>query len=570
MKTNKFFSTKLYIDGLKQLFSIAIDALIVLVIFCIVNYARTEYFKEVQSVAFIFSEVFYISFMPLMTFYILRFAHKRNSSDFYYSLPYSRSCISLSYLAAVITYSLAYAVLILYGLPNKYNIASRFTYFIGLLVVYLLMNAVIYLAWSLTNTIFSHIVLSVLILLLPQCLITLISNLIYEICTFLDNGHKAILLDGKLNLLTHNLGIMNNNYDYVPGIIYTFILAIIYFILAFITSNKKLSENAGSETTNRIVHTLIRYTFTIFLCFSAIEGIIKYIYFDRYDEITISEIIITYAIALFAYFMYEFISTKSFRSLKKAIPGILILAIVNISIIVAIISFCNYVSEFKPTSSDIDYVMIDYTDVNYRDINNYYSSLYKDICLNDSESTELISETLNKNISTSKNIDSIENLKNDTNIVDLDVVICINDKKHYRSLLISDDNYEKIFENFKQNEDFIKKASVLPKKEEIDSYFIYGSYKCDENKLLELYEIYADELISLNINEQYEIIENSYKLATESDNMYLSEFNKKHPDLCMFSIEYKTQDKTPYNLFICITNKTPKAYAKYQEIIRKE
>ena len=77
------------------------------------------------------------------------------------------------------------------------------------------------------------------------------------------------------------------------------------------------------------------------------------------------------------------------------------------------------------------------------------------------------------------------------------------------------------------------------------------------------------ELASLSLEENREIVKTSYKIATEDSTLKYDDFDAKYQDTGLINIYYDINDNTK-TLFLNITEKTPKSYALYQEILRKE
>ncbi|MBE5926400.1 MAG: hypothetical protein E7270_05495 [Lachnospiraceae bacterium] len=569
---NKLFNPKLYIQGLKQLSTIAIDAFAILLVICVFGIIIGTGIGGADILVPIYAQTAHLTFIPIMAFYILRFFHRRNSSDFYFSIPSSIACTSFSYMASVVTYALPMSALIIPTLSDDYDALERITYFIGLFATYLLVIATIYLAWSVTNTLFSHIVVSGLILVLPQAIITFISSSVYRICCFLDSNNKAIFLDGKLNLLTHNFGVTYENYDYIPGIIYTLTIAIIYFILAIILSKTKRSENAGSETNNRIVQTITRCILTTFVCLPAITRIVECIYYSEEINYAIPGILFLYFIAICVYFIYEFISTRTVKTFKSALLGLPVLILINILIISTILITSNKATNFTPDADEIDYVKFTSRIWSYEGDDSYYSTVINKVKITDSDTKQAISDALEESIDISKQNSS----SNDSRFYysegykNLKVLICSDGTNYYRTLKIKENKYYNLIANaLLENDKFIRLASKLPDAEYISDFKMYTNKDYSETDILNIYEIYRIELASLSLEENREIVKTSYEIATEDSTLKYDDFDAKYQDTGLIKIYYDINDNTK-TLFLNITEKTPKSYALYQEILRKE
>ena len=569
---NKIFSVKIYKQGLKQLTTIAINAFAMLLVICILGFTLNGDLDGILSSITLFSRTASITFTPIMTFYLLHFFHRRNSSDFFFSIPYSRACISFSYIVSVITYALVMSALILPALSNDYNILERFTYFIGVFSSYLFIIAVIYLAWSLTNTIFLHLVVYGLILFIPSIIVSLIGDGVYDICSFLDYDHKVLFLNERLNLSTNGFIIFNSscNYDYVPGIIYTLIIAIFYIALAILLSKKKKSENAGSEMNNKFVRIMTGCAISTFICLLPIEELAKYFYYQHDEEFNFLGFVLIYIIAIAAYFIYQFLATRTFKTIKSSLIGIPILVVINILFTSAILIICNILTNYSPDSNDIDYISFTSNTYMYDYDDSYYSTLIRDLKIEDEKFKEEISEALKESIKMSKEEDSYYYYY-DKGYKRVKVLICSEGTKHYRIVNIKEYAYYNLIKHIisAENEEFIKLTSKLPESEYIYDFRIYTDSKYSEKDIIEIYNTYCEELATLSLDELANIVNMSYQIAKEDSDISTDEFNDKYWDTGLILIKYNIDDNTK-TLFLNITEKTPKAYALYQKMLGKE
>ena len=69
-------------------------------------------------------------------------------------------------------------------------------------------------------------------------------------------------------------------------------------------------------------------------------------------------VVIIYFFAVFVYFIYELLSTKKVKNLVKVIPGIIVVAILNVAIVFSIFGITEYIKNFQPEAKEVEYVVI--------------------------------------------------------------------------------------------------------------------------------------------------------------------------------------------------------------------
>ena len=200
MNDKKIFSIKLFINNFLQLKVMGILGTVLITLFSVLSIVSQgirmiEYTKEGISVngsmsggvsttylgagdlwPLVLTFVFVTPVLMLMAF---SYNNKRNSSDFYNSLPYTRLNMYLTKLSAVFTWQVIVYVCAVVGIVfsiavyKKYFVYSVSTItwiIIGTFICNLLCGAVIALACSLTGSLMSNICLTGIILFIPAIL----------------------------------------------------------------------------------------------------------------------------------------------------------------------------------------------------------------------------------------------------------------------------------------------------------------------------------------------------------------------------------------------------------------
>lgn len=307
----------------------------------------------------------YTVLAPIMTLYLFRFLTKRNSSDFYHSIPHTRTCLYISYIAAILTWigvilfvSSGISVCIFFWLPNySVQLSMVIPYIIGVFTASIGVVCGVSLAQCITGTVLSNIIVSGIIFFFPRLLTFAITeNVLAKTYELIPDEYFIPALNGKYNLIT---AVFFNNsnglsvFTKYSSWLYTFILAIIYFAAGLYLFNKRHSENAENPASSRWLQAVYRICTTIAFCLIPICYICQESQDDT-DDLT--AIFTLYCIAVVIYFLFEIITTKTVRNLLKVIPGLIIIAVLNVGIIFFINTVSDYQLNLCPKPSEVAYI----------------------------------------------------------------------------------------------------------------------------------------------------------------------------------------------------------------------
>lgn len=384
MKTkNKIFDLSLCIEGMRLLRVLGfISFIIYLTISFLIpyNYSGDDYIGRMDYSTIDFLAHDYVIFMlvvPALTLFLFSFLLKRNSSDFFHSIPHKKICVFVSFFMSIMiwTFIIEFSAALFSVIFAKIfisNIVFDFAYiFKTLLGIYIASMAVcagILMAVSITGNFLSNVIVSGFILLAPKIFadffLDQINKLAYNV---FDVESFFPVLFGKYNLVTSFMSVSDftemGNAKYQ---LYTFILFAIMFVAALILFNKRKSEVAGNAASYKFLQDVYRIVFTMILCLLPLNMI-----FEDYGK---TGIISLYVIILIFYFVYEIVTTKSVKNLIKIIPGIFIVIILNVCIIFGVKIVSKRILNYKPEIKDMSAVEIMMDSSNYRyyrGINNF-------------------------------------------------------------------------------------------------------------------------------------------------------------------------------------------------------
>jgi ABC-2 type transport system permease protein len=417
MRTMKSkFSTKLFLDGFRQLRLIGLTSLVIFAIeafFAVisnqvvatsVNYAYdADYAAAIAPQVSVYNlleihpillAAFYVV-VPVMLLYLFGFLNHRSSSDFYHSIPVKRECLAISFLAAIMAWiaiisvgsTIVTCVTALFCKYVSINMPSVFIALLGVLAAAFCVLGAGLLAMSLTGTYFSNFSVSVMILVFPRLLLLAVSIITSELISVISYNPVNTVLDFRLNIILGTiLGWLEYNDAFYPlehllPSLYTFILGLVYMGIGLRCFRKRRSEIATTPAVNSRLQLLFRLTPATAISLIPL-GLICELAWGA-DEATgeyLLTIVILYVIALIAYFLYEIISSHRLSGIIKCIRQLWILVAVNVAIFAVVSLGRTIVMNDVPTASQVHYVTITSTS---RGSNDYVSAMTNKIRLTD-------------------------------------------------------------------------------------------------------------------------------------------------------------------------------------------
>jgi len=290
-----------------------------------------------------------VAMAPIMTLFQFSFLNKRASSDYYHSLPHKRETIFISFLAAALTWVLGGiwlstgVTIAIYAVGAQYvvmNVSTMLLVSLGLSMGALLVVATTLVAMSVTGTIFSNIVTTGLILFLPRTILLAFTEVV-TVMTRVVVPESFGIFGGSVSnipfgttfgfILDAWSGMLRFESVFIQGWLYTGILALLYLVAAAILFKRRKSETAGNSAQSGLVQSAIRIAVAVTICVPAIAAVIFSIQHGGGDLIMIIAI---YAVAAIAYFAYELITTRKVSNVVKSLPGLGIVAVLNVAFIV--------------------------------------------------------------------------------------------------------------------------------------------------------------------------------------------------------------------------------------------
>ncbi len=319
---------------------------------------------------------------PCLTLYMFSFLLKRNASDFYHSIPHKRTCLFLSFFVSVV----AWIIIIITAITLSSMLASKIMITgikidignivlttIGVFIASITVAAGICFAETITGNIISNIVVSGYILILPRVIYNFV---LYEVC---ENSYEIFIYDKYLlesfinknlstRIIVYDYYAYQNPFKYWHNWLYTGVIFLLFLILAIVFFNKRKSEAAGNPSTSRVLQNVYRILFAMIISLIPINQCVNRVSNSYLPDgkVDIKIVISYYVLVIFGYFIFEILMTKSFKTLVKTIPGLGIVAVLNILMITGIIFAGNKIVDYSPSPKELDRVVfyVDTYDVN--------------------------------------------------------------------------------------------------------------------------------------------------------------------------------------------------------------
>ena len=490
MNDKKIFSIKLFINNFLQLKVMGILGTVLITLFSVLSIVSQgirmiEYTKEGISVngsmsggvsttylgagelwPLVLTFVFVTPVLMLMAF---SYNNKRNSSDFYNSLPYTRLNMYLTKLSAVFTWQVIVYVCAVVGIVisiavyKKYFVYSVSTItwiIIGTFICNLLCGAVIALACSLTGSLMSNICLTGIILFIPAILRVMITGGISALFDYVSNIQvvpvigvernmiSALIVGGSMNGIQYNEILLNKGY-----MVYSLVLAIVYAAIGYLCFVRRKSEVAGKAALGNKIHVIIR-TVIGFICM-AVGFLLLLI------ERDIISMIIFVSLAVAAMIIYELIAgDRSRLGFKTGISSVIALAAAGI-FTGLLWSGSVVMKAYKPETSKIKYAVVESSTYysNYSgSFADYYNTKTSQYKIKDSDIIDVLVNGYNH----CKDKTHVELSQNRKNVYTINVYFKDGIIGTRRSIALVEDDYKNLMLKLGADEEYQKIYLELP------------------------------------------------------------------------------------------------------------
>lgn len=477
--------------------------------------------------------------------------NKRSTSDFYHSIPVTRTQIYGSSMLAVfiwmgiglVLYSAVHALLYLvFGAPFNYLLFG--CVLLNMLIASLEVMGAAAIACAISGTRFVDLFATAVILFIPRFLLTVLAIFTSRF------GHGSLVVSTISPLFDPTYNIIATPYaaffrlfgfsdfytvDYanVGAMIYTLVYSCILIVIGGIAFNKRKSEYAGNATTNRFFQGVIRTAIGLPLL------LIMVFLFMEEGEFG-PGLVILLILAFVCYSLYELISTKSAKKMLKAMPLFLICLLISavflfVPDLISRIEFAKKVDDsnikgFTLVEESYGYLG-DFT--GYVSESESYASIMRNrIVMSDPEAAKLISKAYER---TRDNVNGA--------YVTLKIYRKGLAGSVTRTLSFTDKDYQKLYDIWSSNEEYKKYEDMFP---DGRNYILLGDFSSSETE--EVFEIFKREYQSLTPEQKLNVKWN---------------YNPNSPDITLIGCKGVDNYTERYSL----TEYTPMAAKRYIEIV---
>ena len=460
----KLFSLNLYLDALKRIRLISIVFLAITVFGSvqsamvylssyIYSLPSQGYNADMESLSLINvsggAAIYATMLTPIIMIMAMSYLFKRNESDFYESLPYSRgqmlvssalAVMSVNVLTLLISSGVGVAMILpCLGKTVEYRFLTGLFELLGLLLCSFVSVAIASVAVSVTGTAVNCAIVSFVLIFAPRYILVLLNSSVEALCPTLISGHAIPLFDNGYNMLTALMTGNNTVLISPASYIYTALLGAAYAALAYGLFLKRKSEHATQPFANKlfrhiasVLPALVVVSFGIFLVALDVGLIVVTIFF--------------LPVALGAYFAYSLITARKgeWLSTLKVLPifiGASVLAAVTV------VFSANLFNAYSPTAEEIHSVSIiaPETDIwhSHIDYSDYVSKRAKNVVITDTESKEIIERAIERGV----------DLDSHTSYTPVNFKINTG-YDSYRTLYLTNEEYTAIITELAKNEEY--------------------------------------------------------------------------------------------------------------------
>jgi hypothetical protein len=453
---------------------------------------------------------------PLFFLLLFSFLHKRKESDFYHAIPYTRTCVYISFAsgALAMVFAIAAGSALLSGLI--YAICPFTTFALWDLVSALLLSMLsaaflasfMMLALSVTGTSATTLLLFGLFASITRVIMGLFGLCVDTLTVVSSRFYPFLSIDWYLPFRVFRQGSDYSNTalpSYSQLVPYTLIVTLLLFTLAGIFYKRRRSEMAERSAPSRRMQSVFRCLFT--LPFALILATL--LVADGATDFQI--VIVLLALILAVFYLYELITTKRPKNMLKATPWLLAVAGGALLYVFCFGAFTMSVHRPIPENE------IKSVSVQMKGRNTYESLQTATLTTEDASVIEVVADALKDTIGYETNgfpriYDESKGGYTPHQYTTRNVVITMKSGiKVTRFLYFSKDQEALLNKHFFSSAEYLEQYLKLPPIAYIDSIHLesegsstyYGSSYITDTEMRGLWDILAREYAALSPEEQY-------------------------------------------------------------------
>ena len=193
------------------------------------------------------------------------------------------------------------------------------------------------------------------------------------------------------------------------ALLYTGVLACVYAALGAYLYKRRRSEIAGNSAPSRLMQAIYRILvgFAMFSVITAVMFGVVYspLKFGQMRDFGLIFLLffIAYLIAAILYFLYELITTKKWKNVARAIPGLGIVILMSAAMFAAMAGVYDSKVYFSPKAEEIEYVSFIDDIGNVYSLESYYLQDMEQAKITDAEVKQVVADTLADMLNETKN-----------------------------------------------------------------------------------------------------------------------------------------------------------------------
>lgn len=550
MKQKKtHFSLRLLWEGFQQCKMIGIFSAVIVVLGAVlepvaqaISLGGSPYYTKVVYEAWGINVTLLVVLLaaPLMTLMLFHFLDNRAASDLYHALPHKRITLYLSYAGAVLLWVVLLLVLgtltsvITCGFTHKYITLltdSLLPFAASLFCMSFLLVAGMLVSMSVTGTVFTNVLFAGILLFLPRLCVLGLQSSMANALPFLSDSAGTGFFRNANNLLFSGVNVAFSMSEsdgtsvetvFSPSwqaYLYTFLLGLLYFVIAAFLFRRRRSEAAGQSAPSRLLQHIYRIVVTMVICIFIVCAM-----FSEMTNGTLRDewfvFLVLYLVAALVYFAYELITTKKWRNLLTALPGLGIVALLNVGILLGMHAVEKHIVAQRPAMQEIESVSFCSTDgtdyissssfLNYRD---YINLMSRDIAITDPTAVTLVSYYLDENLKTWEeggNDAYQSKYYTEGDYSSYHVIVRTKDQTLRRLIYVPVSETEKLLNALQTNADYVDAWRNPPQELESTATFgdQMGACYLSTEQAEELLQTYREELQSADFETLYQTVQN--------------------------------------------------------------
>lgn len=419
------FNLRLFLEGLKRLRVIGLATAILTItasaLFPIAVWMERQSYKwgtyEMDTELLCIPAGCMVFLAPFFFFVLFSFLQKRKQSDFFHAIPYTRTCVYISFTAAALAF--VWAIQLACGAVSGilWSMVPRLTADIGAMMGYVcicmlaaaMLSSFMMLSLTVSGTAGSCILLFVLFAGFTRVVAAIFLGCLETVRILpTDSAWQYSPLSplwflpiNVINYFASPASAARLMYS-LPNLLYSIAVTLVIFALAGFLYRRRQSEMAGNPAPGVRSQALFRILFTLIPALLTLLILVQ-------GNSEPSVMLVMTAVVLLVYFLYELITTKRPRNMLKAIPGLGIVVLVCLLFVGSFLGYRAVVLHEDVSAERVESVAVD---ADFFGRQSYAGYLLAETEVRDSEMIELVTQRLATSQRVERGVESWEGAVN--------------------------------------------------------------------------------------------------------------------------------------------------------------